>query len=148
MQATQSYNPSIGVPLAVYAKHRIRGEMLEAVHRARPLGTRPRNALQAKASFVAVEEWREPVPAGRQAQVPEELIVRAERRKLVSGEVGRMPSRYRVIVHLRYGGDMTLSQIGAKLRVRESRASQLHQSALSFLRRALQRKGVTGLHRL
>lgn len=148
LQAKQTFDPAIGVPLEVYAKHRIRGEMLEAVHRARPLGARPRSESQAKASFVAVEEWTEAQAQVVRQEAPEDLFAGMQRRKLIFGEVGRMPSRYRMVVHMRYGADCTLSQIGAKLCVKESRACQLHQSAISFLRRALKRKGVTGLHRL
>lgn len=148
LQAQLTYNPSLGVPLAVYAKHRIRGEMLEAIHRSRPLGTRPRSDSHARASFIAVDDWRELAPAGTRTAPPEDLLAGAQRRKLLSGEVHRMPVKYRMLVQLKYSGDLTLSQIGARLRVKESRACQLHRSALSYLRKALNRKGVTGLDRV
>jgi RNA polymerase sigma factor (sigma-70 family) len=87
-------------------------------------------------------------PLGKVSNALEEMLVARQRRDLLSGEVDRMPSRYQTVLRMKYASDLTLREIGEEMKVKESRACQLHRSALGLLRRALKRKGLSGLHRV
>jgi RNA polymerase sigma factor FliA len=71
-------------------------------------------------------------------------LVSRERAAILGQEVQRLPPRYRMVVRLRYSRELSLREIGVVLRVNESRACQLHRSALGRLRRALSSRGVKG----
>jgi RNA polymerase sigma factor for flagellar operon FliA len=139
LQAKRTFNPGNGVSLAGYAKFRIRGEMLDTVRRfAGPQPacfTRPREDTDDRIDL----EASLPAPAEHS---PHSLLADDERSAILGQEVARLPDRYRTLVRLRYAGEFSLREIGVVLRVRESRACQIHQSALGRLRRALSRRGV------
>lgn len=139
LQAARTYSPKSGTPLAGYAKFRIRGEMLDTVRR----NTEPR-VVHFGRQFATGEE--EPDIESRIAAPPEHsphnVTARRQRASILDQEVDRLPPRYRTVVRLRYSRDFSLREIGAALNVHESRACQLHQSALGYLRRALSRRGV------
>ncbi len=145
LQARRTFNPESGVSLAGYAKFRIRGEMLDTVRRcAGPMPvcfTRPGE----DADDMIDVEANIPAPAEHS---PHSLLADDERSAILDQEVARLPDRYRTVVRLRYAGEFSLREIGEVLRVRESRACQLHQSALGRLRRALSRRGVRFLSSL
>jgi RNA polymerase sigma factor for flagellar operon FliA len=70
------------------------------------------------------------------------LLAAGERAAILREEVERLPPRHRAVVRMRYTSEYNLREIGAVLRVNESRACQLHQNALGRLRRALHKRGV------
>jgi RNA polymerase sigma factor for flagellar operon FliA len=145
LQARRTFNPESGVSLAGYAKFRIRGEMLDTVRRcagpmpacfARP-GDDADDMVDLDANIAAPAEHS-----------PHSLLADGERSAILDQEVSRLPDRYRTILRLRYAGEFSLREIGTVLRVRESRACQLHQNALGRLRRALSRRRVRFLSSL
>jgi RNA polymerase sigma factor for flagellar operon FliA len=71
-----------------------------------------------------------------------------QRSAVIVEEIERLPARYQAVVRLRYTREMTLRQIGVLLSVNESRACQIHQRALSRLKRALSNRGVKHLSHL
>jgi RNA polymerase sigma factor for flagellar operon FliA len=73
---------------------------------------------------------------------PHNVLAKSQRAAILGEEVARLPPRYRTVVRLRYAREFSLREIGSVLRVRESRACQLHRSALSRLRQALSRRGL------
>ena len=141
LKAEKSYEPESGIPLAGYAKFRIRGEMLDMIRR------------HASRSFVLAcdrdsvddaeqpMEWLACVPAPAEAS-PHSSALRQQRSAILREEIRRLPDRYRRVVSMRYSGELTLREIGAELRVNESRASQIHRLALMRLRQALLSRGV------
>jgi RNA polymerase sigma factor for flagellar operon FliA len=137
LQAARTFRPQSGAPLAGYAKFRIRGEMLDTVRRNTRLAqfTRPGEANGDETDI----ESRISAPPEHS---PHSLLAKGQRAAILSQEVQRLPARYRTVVRLRYSGEFSLREIGAVLRVHESRACQLHQSALGRLRRALSKRGV------
>jgi len=139
LQAARSFQPQTGTPLAGYAKFRIRGEMLDTVRR----NSRPRPATFVRQGEEAGEDpdLESLIPAPADAS-PHSLLANGQRAAILDQEVQRLPPRYRTVVRLRYSGEFSLREIGAVLRVHESRACQLHQSALGRLRRALSKRGV------
>jgi RNA polymerase sigma factor FliA len=143
LQATRSFEPSRGAPLAGYAKFRIRGEMLDMVRRNKGLD----RSISAPRVNEDGAEWETQLPASQESS-PQHSAVRQQRAEIIGEEMRRLPARYRTVVRLRYSREMTLRQIGAALRVNESRACQLHRSALDRLKRALSIRGVKDLSHL
>lgn len=145
MQATQSFSSVEGTKLAGYAKFRIRGEMLDTVRRHSGRGSRLglRRAVPTVADTHPVDEI-----AARAEDDPHDQLTRTQRKAILGEEVARLPERDRTVVGLRYMKGFTLREIGEFLRVKESRACQIHHAAMERLRRALAVRGVTGLSHL
>src|SRR5579862_3785025 len=145
LQATRSFNPKCGAPLAPYARFRIRGEMLDTVRRC--IG--PHRADFPRSSGGDGDEFDiETSISTLPEQSPHCLFSHNQRAAILGQEVARLPPRFRTVVRLRYAREFSLREIGAALSVRESRACQLHRSALGRLRRALSRRGVRFLSNL
>ncbi|HZL57375.1 MAG TPA: sigma-70 family RNA polymerase sigma factor [Bryobacteraceae bacterium] len=144
LQAARSFEPERGAPLAGYAKFRIRGEMLDVVRRsaasARVIG-------HGKGANEDGSDLDNRNPASPECS-PQNSFFKRQRAEIIGEEVKRLPPRYRTVVRLRYSREMTLREIGAALSVNESRACQIHQNALSRLRRALLNRGVRELSHL
>lgn len=62
---------------------------------------------------------------------------RAEMRDLLAGQIDRLPPRERQVVALYYVEELTMKEIGAVLKLTESRVSQIHTQAMIHLRAAL-----------
>jgi RNA polymerase sigma factor for flagellar operon FliA len=150
LQATRTFCPQNGTPLAGYAKFRIRGEMLDAVRRNWAPGragitTHGSTADDGSERQGTDLECTIPAPA---EYSPHSLLAKNQRATILGEEVARLPARYRAVVRLRYSREFSLREIGAMLSVHESRACQLHRSALGRLRRALCRRGLRGMSTL
>ena len=59
---------------------------------------------------------------------------RREQREILGRALARIPERERQIVRLYYRQELTMKEIGKRLRIDESRVSQLHSAALARLR--------------
>jgi RNA polymerase sigma factor for flagellar operon FliA len=57
--------------------------------------------------------------------------------------IGCLPARQQQVIRRRYGRHMTLKEIGLKMGVKESRASQMHRIALQALSRMLKHSGIS-----
>jgi RNA polymerase sigma factor for flagellar operon FliA len=139
LQAARTFSPESGVPLAGYAKFRIRGEMLDAVRRSWASGRGHTTIPGADSEDSLGMESVIPAPVEHS---PHNVLAKSQRAAILDEEVARLPPRYRTVVRLRYAREFSLREIGSILRVRESRACQLHRSALSRLRQALSRRGL------
>ncbi len=138
LQAARTFSPQNGAPLAGYAKFRIRGEMLDAVRRNSNPGRANLTTQSSEAEDGLSMESIIPAPAEHS---PHNVLAENQRAAILGEEVARLPPRYRAVVRLRYSSEFSLREIGAVLRVQESRACQLHRSALGRLRRALSKRG-------
>ena len=145
LQAARTFSPQHGAPLAGYAKFRIRGEMLDTVRRNSGPGRAVLPTSDATAEDGTSPECMIPAPAEHS---PHSLLAENQRAAILGEEVARLPPRYRAVVRLRYSREFSLREIGAVLRVRESRACQLHRNALGRLRRALSKRGLSGMSTL
>jgi RNA polymerase sigma factor for flagellar operon FliA len=139
LQATRTFSPESGVPLAGYAKFRIRGEMLDAVRRSWASG---RGYTTIPGADTDDSPGMESVIPASAEHSPHNVLAKSQRAAILGEEVARLPPRYRTVVRLRYAREFSLREIGSVLSVRESRACQLHRSALSRLRQALSRRGL------
>jgi RNA polymerase sigma factor for flagellar operon FliA len=72
-------------------------------------------------------------------------VLRRQQSAILRDEIRRLPERYRRVVSMRYSAELSLREIGAELKVKESRASQIHRLALIRLRRALSIRGVRAM---
>ncbi len=138
LKASQSFEASHGAPLVGYAKFRIRGEMLDLVRRS---AGRERPAAGPPKTDSPGADPEDLVPASPDSS-PQNSVLRQQRAAIIRAELQRLSARDRAVIRLRYSREMTLREIGAELQVNESRACQLHQSALGRLKRALWRRGV------
>jgi len=145
LQAARTFSPKNGAPLAGYAKFRIRGEMLDAVRRNSGPARANLTTQDGAAEDALSMESMIPAPAEHS---PHSLLAETQRAAILGEEVARLPPRYRAVVRLRYSREFSLREIGAVLRVQESRACQLHRSALGRLRRALSKRGLRGMSTL
>lgn len=150
LQAARTFCPQNGAPLAGYAKFRIRGEMLDAVRRNYGPGHAGLTTHGSTADDGSERQGTDlesmlPAPAEHS---PHSLLAKTQRAAILGEEVARLPPRYRAVVRLRYSREFSLREIGAVLRVHESRACQLHRSALGRLRRALSKRGLRGMSTL
>jgi RNA polymerase sigma factor for flagellar operon FliA len=145
LQAARTFSPQNGAPLAGYAKFRIRGEMLDAVRRNSGPGRAGVTTYGSTADDGTDLERLIPAPAEHS---PHSLLAKNQCGAILDEEIARLPPRYRVVVRLRYSREFSLREIGAVLRVHESRACQLHRSALGHLRRALSKRGLRGMSTL
>ncbi len=141
MQAAWSFEAAQGTPLAGFAKYRIRGEMLDMVrrHAGRDQSPRPVKAFNNEP-----DGWESSISAAEDNS-PQACALRRQRTQILAEELRRLPARDRKVVRLRYSSEFTLREIGTELSVNESRACQIHQSALNRLRRALWNRGVRGI---
>jgi RNA polymerase sigma factor for flagellar operon FliA len=144
-QAARTFTSGQGTHLAGYAKFRIRGEMLDTVRRHSGRGSRL--AMRRVEPEPGAGDFVETIPAPAHEN-PHGQLARAQSRAILGEEIARLPERDRSVVNLRYARGFNLRQIGEYLRVKESRACQLHRAAIARLRRALALRGVTEMGEL
>jgi RNA polymerase sigma factor FliA len=70
---------------------------------------------------------------------PMQTLLSRERVALVSGALDQLPEKERTVVALYYHEGLTMREVGAVVRLTESRVSQLHAQALLRLRALLRR---------
>jgi RNA polymerase sigma factor for flagellar operon FliA len=149
IQALRGFEPGHGAPLGGYARFRIRGEMLDMIRRSSGRGNFVAGGIVAWVPGATLKEpgWECRILAPEDSS-PQRSALSRQRVQIIGEEMKRLPPRDRMVVRLRYASEMTLRQIGAVLRVNESRACQIHQNALIRLKRALSNRGVRSLAHL
>lgn len=75
---------------------------------------------------------------------PDVIVEREEIRRIITKSIHELPEKEKLVLILYYHEDLTLKEIGAVLKVSESRISQLHANAKDKLRAKLTnvRKGI------
>jgi RNA polymerase sigma factor for flagellar operon FliA len=185
VDALRKFDPSRKVKLESYARHRIRGGMLDALRTLDPatrdmrrrarkvertyrelearLGRPVQDEEIARALGISLKVWHRwareihalgfdgwqrfetSATAGKlpmreegwmavAQEDPYDLCYRREQRDLLNRALARLPERERLIVTLYYQQDLTMKEIAARLKVDESRVSQLHAEALERLK--------------
>jgi len=188
VEAVRRFDASKHVKLESYARHRIRGAILdglrsmdvvsrdlrkknkkvEEAHRELEtrLGRPVSDPEMAQALGMSLEkwyhtaqelqavgvDWLHPVGSVGTQQLREELIAaeetdnafdqcyRREQKEILERAMSRLPDRERLVVSLYYKEALTMKQIASKLRIDESRVSQLHSAAV---RRLCARIGIS-----
>jgi len=189
VHAVHSYSQSTGVPFEIYARFRIRGEMMDTLRKldaaSRTLRVWQRK-IRRTVTDLSTHLKREPTeeeisgqlgleldrlrkknldiraacavtrsaqPAGQREEAaheqpgpsesrPDSLQSDMERRKIVRFAVNQLPDRPRQIILMYYQQEYTMREIGEKLRLDESRISQIHKGALRAIAENLKMSGI------
>ena len=150
VDAAAKYDPTMNVPFRAYAKHRIRGAILDALRtndwmtrdarvRHKTLG----EDAPANVGPVAIEPYAELIVDQRPGA--QEALELASARELVAKAMATLPERYRRVLILYYTHELTQLEISRELGVNESRVGQIRHRALGMLRAELGRQGVSRL---
>src|SRR5262249_28128889 len=95
----------------------------------------------APVTLVSLEEAggnaEDALPCDRADPDPLGSLLRRERLLLIADTVRRLPARDQLLPALYYRNDFTMKEVGAALRLTESRVSQLHTRAVRWLRAEL-----------
>ncbi len=140
MKACRSYDPARGAIFKTYAYHRIRGAILDELRRLdflpRSLRDRAREAGEEAPSVLGIptdEDGNESLPAVAADAGTE----RSDLHAVLLVEIERLPDKMRLVMQLYYQENLKMRDIGERLRLTESRVSQIHSNAVARLRRAL-----------
>lgn len=167
VDAVNRFDPNRGIQLKTYAEHRIRGAILDGLRGMDwlPRSARQRERQRRQQDALSPAVTTEPpsvelvFPGGNLTDLerlaesrcsransspayasPETLYEAKERGERLREAVTQLSCRHRQVIELYYRREMSMKQIGAVLRVHESRVSQLHASAIRCLRRSLSRR--------
>jgi RNA polymerase sigma factor for flagellar operon FliA len=189
INAARTYQSSRRVPFAVYARFRIRGEILDSLRqvdtasrRMRKLDKRVKAAkielcanLNREPTDLELRDKLKAEPGGFEATKldltllqlpaiaitslddreagsdswrtsdpgPESLRSDTEARQLLNSAIERLPARSRELIHLYYRAGLTMREIGTRLKVNESRVSQIHRRSLERMARYLGAVGIS-----
>jgi RNA polymerase sigma factor FliA len=90
-------------------------------------------SLQAEANESAVDEVAQPRAVGEESD-PYQQALRSEMNGLLERAIGDLPDRERQVLALYHYEELTMKEVGAVLKIGESRVSQIHTAALLRLR--------------
>lgn len=82
-------------------------------------------------------------PASRPDTHPDQICAQRQLSKLLDRLIESLPVRRRRVIELHYRGHMSMKEVAGILGVTESRASQIHRSALGAMARMLKDSGIT-----
>ena len=135
MRAAHNFRRARGVPFGSYAKHRIRGEMLDFIaggfkHMHQDL------IEEAEFELQITGEIARPDPCPRASK---------DVRRLVAIAVRDLPPQMRGVIAMRFIGEMPHKAVGRTLGLGDSRIWQVQREALARMRRTLRLYQVTKL---
>lgn len=140
MKACRSYDPARGAIFKTYAYHRIRGAILDELRRLdflpRSLRDRARESGEDAPSVLGIptdEDGNESLPSA----TGETGAERSDLHAALVREIERLPEKMRLVMQLYYQEGLKMRDIGERLRLTESRVSQIHSNAVARLRRAV-----------
>ena len=152
--AVEKYDASKSVSFQAYAKHRIKGAMLDSLRQldwaSRDLRKRQKQAdevtrdLSTKLGRTPADQERDYIaefPATPEFR-PDRMCERRQLRSTLDRAIAVLPERYQKVVFLYYTNDLTMKEIGDVLGVNESRISQIHKTALRRMAAALESEGI------
>jgi RNA polymerase sigma factor for flagellar operon FliA len=149
VEAAARFDAVKGIPFVAFARHRIRGAILDGIRTQHWLGRRAYRRLRSgpttgDVQFVEFAEWVEASGDARwngrrMAQLPcaedDSLQV------IVAAQLRHLPERERRLIELCYYEGKTLNQAAAEMGFRRSWASRLHARALATLRASVAKQG-------
>lgn len=143
MKACRNYDPSRGAEFKTYAYHRIRGAIGDELRRLdylpRSLRDRARVEGRDAPSILGIptdEDGNESLPA----PVGASAVENGDLHEAVVREIRKLPEKMRLVMEYYYRDRLTMRQIGERLRLTESRVSQIHSNAVARLRKALENR--------
>ncbi len=142
IQAVDRFDPALGFKFATFAKHRIRGAMLDFLRGEDPLSRAERQRVSAAGSNLSATGYNgaqvnftlDEVSAGSLATPAQpDFVVRSE----VSHARLFLSGRENQVITLLYEAGWGVRRVAANLGVNESRVSQIKGQAIGKLRGAL-----------
>jgi RNA polymerase sigma factor (sigma-70 family) len=121
IQACGRWDASRGVPFECYARHRIRGAMLDSTRRGAGTLLAPGTPQEA---------------AGAEPN-PEEVTASLQRTRMIRLMLLRLPQRDREVLLFHLVDGISMRGIGQRLRISKTRACQLKARAIRSLRAQL-----------
>jgi len=103
-----------------------RNKCLDFLKRKRPLAFSALEDSDGGESVVDSIADREPLP--------DEMLEHADLQRILREAIGRLPERYRTVVSLRYGAELTFAEIGEALSMPENTVKTHFQRAKAALR--------------
>jgi RNA polymerase sigma factor (sigma-70 family) len=103
-----------------------RNKCLDFLKRRRPVSFSALDDPDGSGSVVDAIADREPLP--------DEMLEHADLQRILREAIGRLPERYRTVVSLRYGADLTFAEIAEALSLPENTVKTHFQRAKAVLR--------------
>ena len=191
-QAADRFNRNKKVAFSSFAKHRIKGAMLDSLRQLDwasrdmrrsfkkieaatrdlqlNLQRKPSEQEIAKEMGMSLEDLRkkmldlgnvglisansrtedhadlpEPDFPGKEDSRPDKLFLNEQLRSTLAEAMKILPERYQKVMFFYYTKEMTMKEIGAVMKINESRVSQIHKLALEKLYLALRNKGINSV---
>jgi RNA polymerase sigma factor FliA len=188
IDAASKFDEGKDVNFNTYAKHRIKGAMLDSLRQmdwasrdmrqrqkkletvtrelSKELDRKPEENEVANKMGVSVDRWRQMAvemktvglisassrpdeentlipdfPAPDNCR-PDKACEKSELSAKLTVAIGTLPERYQEVVFMYYSQEMTMKEIGSKMRINESRVSQIHAASLYKLAGALTSIGI------
>jgi len=153
--AARRYDPARGVAFPLYAKHRIRGAIVDGLrrmdHLSRDSRSKAKKSEQAQASpsdrpeiaFVEGTCGAAAEAIAGSVRPPDVMAGHAELSATLRSAMRTLPARYGEIVALYHWRGLTMREIGRSYGINESRVSQIHKRALELMAESLRSKGIT-----
>lgn len=143
----ERFDPTLGVPFALYARQRLRGAMLDAIdtearHSHGMVSPHRRDARRGDDQF-AFEQISEDYLYPATAPVQDRCVAVEQSRQILTRLAKEvLNGRQRVVLYFHYERGLASSEIAKMLGVSTSRISQIHVAALSRLRDELRLRGI------
>jgi RNA polymerase sigma factor for flagellar operon FliA len=113
--------------------------MISAVEmRSRSLALSQTRAVEP----AAARDGQQPDPASAPDAGPDHICEQRQLREVLDRLIDSLTPRFQQVIRLHYCRHMTMKEIGAEMRVHESRVSQMHRSALEAMGRMLKESGI------
>ena len=165
--AAQRYDPARGVSFPLYAKHRIRGAIVDGLRRMDHLSrdsrskakkseqerdpssadwrarTAMHDALGNEVAFAGGSSGGAREPVAGPGWQPDVTAGHEELLATLRTAISMLPARYGEIVALYHWRGLTMREIGRSYGINESRVSQIHKRALQIMAASLRSKGIT-----
>ncbi len=126
MEATQRFDPSLGVEFQAFASRRIRGAMIDGLRRD---GARRRG----EASFEPEDVEVAALESGLAPEDPLAVLQREDNRSLLVAALKTLPPQEYQVLAMHFFNDMNNREIAAVLEISEGYASRIRKRALESL---------------
>ena len=140
MRAARSYDESQGAQFKTYAYHRVRGAILDDLRRMDFLPRSIRDKAKETgedAPAIVTLPTDEDGHIGLGASKSTDNVEQDEMMTNMHAAIDTLPEKMKSVMSMYYRDNMKMCQIGARLKITESRVSQIHTNAVSRLRRML-----------
>lgn len=140
MRAARSYDETQGAQFKTYAYHRVRGAILDDLRRMDFLPRSIRDKAKATgedAPAIVALPTDEDGHVGIGASEATDTVEHNEMLETMHAAIDTLPEKMKFVMSMYYRDNMKMCEIGVRLKITESRVSQIHANAVLRLRRML-----------